>query len=499
MNNHKYIPVLLSFLAGFLSLSQEILWVKIIGFIYFSTPKAFAFVLTLYLIGIAIGAMIGKIFCQKYNNSSLYTICGYFFLSAALLDSIFAILVSMVPFESPLSPQLCTYAILTCAALRGVVFPILHHIGSQNTNKVGSSIANVYSANVFGSTLGPLITGFIFLDYLSLQQTILTINIITCLVSLYILKDSAKYIIANSIFIIIAIVLMLPQHDYIIKFLTKNSLPVKYISQNKHGIIHVLSKDTGDVVFGGNVYDGTTNLSLVANSNKIHRAYMIPILAPKLEKVLVIGLSTGAWLKILSSVPNIKQITVIEINDGYLDIIKKHSHLASILHDPRIKIEITDGRQWLNRHPNEKFDFILMNTTFHWRSYTTNLLSQDFLTILHHHLYPHGSVYYNSTGSEQAYYTAKAVFNYVYRYDNFVFASKISSQFSNDMASNFNTLTKLTWDNQQKVFSFTDEERHAIDKMLAVPLVLFTKEDNSQIITDDNMLTEYKYGRAFWP
>ena len=50
----------LSFCVGFLSLSQEILWVRLFGFTNESLPQAFAFVLTMYLLGIAFGAMIGR-------------------------------------------------------------------------------------------------------------------------------------------------------------------------------------------------------------------------------------------------------------------------------------------------------------------------------------------------------------------------------------------------------------------------------------------------------
>ena len=46
----------LALLIGFLSLSEEILWVRVAGFAYRTLPPAFSFVLMFYLLGIAMRA-----------------------------------------------------------------------------------------------------------------------------------------------------------------------------------------------------------------------------------------------------------------------------------------------------------------------------------------------------------------------------------------------------------------------------------------------------------
>jgi spermidine synthase len=42
-----------------------------------------------------------------------------------------------------------------------------------------------------------------------------------------------------------------------------------------------------------------------------------------------------------------------------------------------------------------------MNTTYHWRDHSTNLLSTDFLAIVRHHLNPGGVFFYNTTDSKE--------------------------------------------------------------------------------------------------
>ena len=59
MNAARFI----SFWTGFCSLSLEIAWVRLYGYVNQSTPQAFAYVLAIYLLGIALGAQIGKRVC----------------------------------------------------------------------------------------------------------------------------------------------------------------------------------------------------------------------------------------------------------------------------------------------------------------------------------------------------------------------------------------------------------------------------------------------------
>src|SRR4051794_21689714 len=77
------LPWMLSLLIGFLSLSEEILWVRVAGFAYETLPPAFSFVLACYLVGIAVGAAFGKRLCGRSKN--LYAAAGVVLAAAALV------------------------------------------------------------------------------------------------------------------------------------------------------------------------------------------------------------------------------------------------------------------------------------------------------------------------------------------------------------------------------------------------------------------------------
>jgi len=79
-----YAACFLAFCTGFLSLSLEILWIRFFGFATHSMPQGLAFVLAVYLIGIAIGAYIGKKFCER--KFDLWMVSGIALLVSSVCD-----------------------------------------------------------------------------------------------------------------------------------------------------------------------------------------------------------------------------------------------------------------------------------------------------------------------------------------------------------------------------------------------------------------------------
>lgn len=199
---------------------------------------------------------------------------------------------------------------------------------------------------------------------------------------------------------------------------------VHHMVQNRHGIIHTLSRPGHpDTIMGGNHYDGMLSVNLQANENGLDRALVLLAVHPRPERVLVIGMSTGAWTRVLTASAEVREIVVVEINPGYLSLVARYPEVAEVLREPRVRVVIDDGRRWLRQHPNERFDLIVQNTTYHWRAYSTNLLSREYMQLLASHLRPGGIVGINSTSSADVLRTAQGVFAAVERRQGFVYGS----------------------------------------------------------------------------
>lgn len=496
--NYIYI---VSFFSGFLSLSQEIIWMRITSFVGMSVPQTFAYTLALFLLGIALGAQIGKNICKNRAEVDI-SFLGVVFISAALVDVL--LIIGLYIYATFYGPSILLLGLFTfiCAAIRGVAFPLVHHVGAA-TKKTGTQISNIYFANVFGSTLAPLLIGFVALDYLNTQQVYLLVCTMTLIIGLFCFTSFKVKAGLLAMSVVSLALLILPEH--IFHELSKDSYEAnQYPSQlieNKYGFIQVYDDGQDKVVFGANVYDGKLNTDIFHNSNGIDRAYLLTAIKPQAKTALIIGLSTGSWAQVLSSMPSLEKITIIEINPAYVDFIREHPEVSELLEDDRVEIIFDDGRKYLKQHQEQTYDIILMNTTWNWRAYVSNLLSADFLKIIKQSLAPDGVVYYNTTQSLDAYYTAQSIFDYVYQYKFFVMASE--SEVAIDRTDIEQNLCRLeNYSTKEPIFEDKNECHQAAKIIMDTPLIPYKDMDMSiinrepQLITDNNMITEYKYGKG---
>jgi spermidine synthase len=167
----------------------------------------------------------------------------------------------------------------------------------------------------------------------------------------------------------------------------------------------------GDIIYGGGALDGSFSIDPIANEMGIQRAYMLAALHSNPEEVLEIGAASGSWTRVMAA------------HSGYLDLIKKYQDFGTLLSNPKIRYYLDDGRRWLKRNPEARFDVIVMMTIYHWRSSATNLLSKEFLEMCRDHLKEGGVVYLHPTMSQDVAFTAANVFRYVTQYGGLVAAS----------------------------------------------------------------------------
>lgn len=497
---------LLAFCTGFLSLSMEILWIRLFSFANQSRPQAFAFVLAVYLIGIALGALIGKQCCRGKMN--LWLVSGVVLLLSTMCNLLGPWLYAS---EIHHQHQLMIGGIImmVTALLTSIVFPIAHHLGTPTTGTaVGRHVSRVYVSNILGATLGPIFTGILLLMYLSTQQSFVVCAMLTLLCAMFCLRGMfGGYVMVMSTLVLLAqFVISLTWYPHalietVFRHVPANA-PIVHVLENQHGIIIIDQDRAGDhIVTGGNVYDGTTNLDPAYNSNQINRVIIMSALVDKPERVLMIGLSIGSWLKLVTTFPGVKSIDVIEINPGYQQLMAHYPAQLSALADPRVHLYTDDGRRWLRAHPDNRYDMVVMNTTYHWRVYTANLLSREFLTLLKQHMQADAVLEFNATESPDALKTAQSVFRYAYIYENFVVAADIDWRQKLHASRARKILASLRLDGK---LLYRPGSHELIARHLNLPLTSLEEIEpllnlfgrKVEIITDRNIITEFKYGRS---
>ncbi len=488
----------LSLLVGFLSLSQEILWVRLVSFALQGTSQSFALVLVLFLVGVAYGASLGKRWCA--DAADLPGRAARALALSAVLD---AVPVLLLPFLAPvpLLLGLLLLGVMASAAAKATVFPIAHHLGSRQAGaRLGRSVSGVYFANIVGCTLGPIVTGYLLLDLWTIETCLAAVAVGSALLATACAchRPGGHPARAAGLAALLAAASLAMPPDALVRALTGEDR-VAQVLQNRHGIIHTVG--TGDrslTVYGGNAYDGTTTVDLATNANALDRAVVLLTVHPRPERVLVLGLSAGAWTRVLTASPDVREIVVLEINPGYLELVRQTPETAPLLADPRVRVHIDDGRRWLRRHPQERFDLIVQNNTFHWRAYSNNLLSREHLRLAREHLRPGGIVAWNSTFSADVLATAESVFRHTERRGSFVYGS--DTAFGRPRADAASVLAALRLDGRPLLEPAAFTAGGLATQLLHEPFLPPERRhaglnfSRSAVITDANLLAEQAHG-----
>ena len=492
---------LLAAWSGFLALAYEILWFRAFSYVSGGAPQCFSFLLGAYLVGLAFGSLWSRRLARNEGRDNLQPIAGLALVANALGVLVIPLLAAFVTVWH-YSAALPLVAL--AAAGLGGVFPLICHAALPPDARAGQGLSWLYLCNIIGAALGSFLTGYVLLDHFSMTEVGLGLAALGLAGCVWIwslgARTQARWIPVGAI-AALALVLLAKgplfghtyerlhyKHEY-------DGQTYAQVVETRSGVVSVTQDD---IIYGGGIYDGRFNTRLDRDTNGIFRLYSLSALHRAPKRVLVIGLGSGSWAQVLANHPQVESIDAVEINPGYLKVLATSDVVRGLLTDAKVRVHIDDGRRWLRTHPNETFDAIVMNTTFHWRAHATGLLSADFLRIARQHLNPHGVLFYNATSSPEVWVTGARVFPHALRIQSFLAVS--DSPFPLD-ADHWRAMLQA-YRAPAPIPAETIEQTVALLKTIGTPAGTewHAMEDRASLlkrfaayatITDDNMATEW--------
>ncbi|HEX4861264.1 MAG TPA: fused MFS/spermidine synthase [Rhizomicrobium sp.] len=505
-------------LSGFVSLSFEIYLLHIASFESGTGELALSLTLGAFILGIAAGAQDVAEWCKTNAPGKPLpgSMVGRLLMHGVAGLALLPLLTHAAFIGEGLIGIIALAAFLIARSLGGV-FSLIGHFVVPPDGNAGKRAGFLYLANIAGSAAGSLITGFYLTEFVGMRALAVLLSGAGLAVTVFFIwrfngrtgRPALRVMIP-----MLAIAALLAACQYPLTrtimesllFKTANAAPLSRVVENRNGIVVV---DQDDVVYGGGIYDGRFNVSLTNDTNGAIRPFALSLFHPAMHDVFMIGLASGSWAQIIASNPDVRHLTVVEINPGYLPLIAERPEVRSIMHNPKIEIVIDDAHRWLKRHPDRKFDAIIANATYHFRANASNLLSVEFDRLIAEHLARGGFYLYNPTQSPRAQRTGCAGFRHGYRLFNFMLVANdpiaVDPQHWRGVLTAYRIDGRPVFDSARKsdaallarVLTLapyaTTPRQPAADQPIETCASVLGRTTAQRLITDDNMGTEWRY------
>jgi spermidine synthase len=410
--------------SGFVTISTQVAWTRMLAMIIGSTTYAFSIVVALFLIGLAGGAwLVGR---QEYSGKLRQAIfkveiatAASLFLSLFVVNRIPAMLVNLglrfqiASWSSLLALQILTAGLLILlpALLMGAVMPLVLVWASTNAVRSVALVGRSYAVNTIGAIAGAFITGFVLIPRTSTKITLLFAAAICLIVAgvAYQPPESSRdrglqrsLAIGMTAALVVLLFVFAPPlnladlsvgaYDTLIRVLAKSREGVADESNQNGPAIHELlmyeegptstvsvRKDWNTISMAIN---GRTNASDSENDmpTQVMLAQAPLLVAPRLNNGLVIGFATGVSVGAMLQSP-IEEVTCVELEPATINGSRYFDHVNHRpLNDPRVHLIIDDARTYLRVTPN-RYDIIVSEPSHPWVPGVANLFTREFFTM----------------------------------------------------------------------------------------------------------------------
>lgn len=417
-------PLLLgaAFALGFTALAFEVLWTRTLSLALGTTTYAFALVLTVFLLGIALGGLAAT----RLLTRPALAIRTFRWLPGAI--GILALLALPLFGELPelflrLSSQgntswatslgakfvLAAMPLLLPTFLSGLAFPLAVALHRARGN-AAAAVGDVYAANTVGAILGSLAAGFFLIPTVGLRGGIFVCAFVVVVVSVALLlvptrdaprRPLAAFALAG---LTAALALFLPDWDR--GTLTRGGFAL--------GIDRLRSadgqfqEDPSEMIF---LEEGITTTvtvrkwrdELTMQMNGVTEASStgdlltqlqvgaIPLLFhPEPRDVLVLGLGSAITAAGMAEFPTVERIACLEISEAVVNAASLfHEANRRVLEDPRTEVIYADGRNHLHLS-EDQWDCITSEPSNAWNAGASAMMTTEFFRTCRQRLRPGG-------------------------------------------------------------------------------------------------------------
>jgi spermidine synthase len=400
----------LAFLSGYLVFATEVIETHLLALLIGNSAYAFGLMLAVFLVCLSLGAARSPAFVRRYGDEALSRGLAFSALAIAITLPLWDQLPWAFAFagkhvDSWHGRELCraviAFAILSIPTFfMGSTFPLLL-ARIADTGDVAARVGRLTVANTVGTIVGSITTGYFLLPALGSERGLVFVAAAFAAAALLAsrvsgvsqkgLRLAAGLGAAATVLAVLA-----PKWD--IARLTSGANVyfvmgprperIEFVREDVHGGVTTVALRNGiRTMYTNGKFQGDDGAEMTAQR---HLAHFPSLFVKNDGRALVVGLGTGVTLGTITAYPY-QHIDAAEISPAIVEASRLYySKLArSSLDDPRVKLELNDGRNLL-LVSKDPYDLITIELSSIWFAGSSNLYSREFYALLKSRLSPGG-------------------------------------------------------------------------------------------------------------
>ncbi len=416
-------------LSGFAAMGLEILWFRYLTTILGTRRATFSLLLTVILVGIWAGSVFGGALHRRFGRPALLYILSQTLLVITALTSLYFYDLTVLPkggmlpaivaadglwramLEVWAQVRIILFLVGLPALCMGLAFPLANANVQRVEVAVGTRAGLLYLANTVGAVVGTLLTGFVLLPWLGMQDTIAVLA--TCaavaggplLVTVWPISATrwpARLRAALPGATILAVALAavvgwttLPEYHLAARTYVPSGEGEKLVTLSEginESIVITEVPETGARRLYTNGYSmSTTRYS----AQRYMRAFVhIPLLlqdAP--ERILVICFGVGNTLQSATLHPSVERAEAVDLSRHVMEHATYFRRWnRDVVDHPRAILHVNDGRQHLRMQPESSYDLITLEPPPLVEAGVASLYSTEFYELVRSRLQEGGYI-----------------------------------------------------------------------------------------------------------
>lgn len=397
-------------LCGALIMVIEVLGSRVIGPFFGVSLFVWTSLISVAMIALAAGYGVGGVLSDRLNHPRylylLILIAGILTLLVPVLKGV--VLKACMPLGLRAGAFVSTLLLFGPALfLLGCVSPFLVKILASELRNLGRVVGGLYALSTVGSILGTVLTGFVLVAYLGVDQIYaLAGALLIALGTGYHILFERRWL---SLALLLIPLLLWPGSEAISKVMADGTR-VELIEKidGHYGSVKVVDYSFGTTRHRDLMIDGLTQSGIDVNTGLSLYAYpyllqFLPWAAhPNGKHALVIGLGGGiipSWYQAKGVA-----VDVVDIDPDVVATAKRHFNFR-----PQREVHIADARYFLSQG-KQRYDYIILDA-FNGDITPGHLISREALELMRQRLTPQGVLGLNIIGSlrEQTLITASII------------------------------------------------------------------------------------------